>query len=63
MIIKIEGILNKRGITKRELAEKTGININRITKLANGESDKIGVVELEKLCSVLDCKVEELFEV
>lgn len=62
MIIKIEKILQKRGITKKELSEKTGIRIERVNKLANGETDKIGVEEMEKICSVLDCNVEDLFE-
>lgn len=60
MYIKIEEILEKRKMSKYEFSEKTGIRITRVKKLVNGELDKIAVAELEIICKVLNCKIEDI---
>lgn len=62
---KINGLLYNRtadGLTQKELAEKTGINIRQIQKYESGEYD-IGNMTLKNAIAIakaLECSVEDL---
>lgn len=48
-------------INKTQLREKAGITSNAMAKISKEEPVSIEV--LEKICGVLDCKIEDIVEV
>lgn len=62
MVLKIKKIMELRKISKEEVSEKTGIKLEMISKLENGELEKINVKDMEKLCLCFDCQPSDLFE-
>jgi DNA-binding Xre family transcriptional regulator len=46
-------MLDKRGMSRRELARRTGLNINTVCKLANNEHTMLHLGVLEAVCKVL----------
>ena len=64
---KINSILYNRsvmGMTQKELAEKSGINIRQIQKYESGEYD-IGNMTLKNaasLANALECNIEDLLQ-
>lgn len=57
---KLWKLLIDKGINKTELCEKTGISRSTLNKLNNGENVYIEI--LEKICSYLDCNIEDITE-
>ena len=53
-------MIDKR-IRKTELTHIAGISTNAMAKLGRDEDVRMGV--LEKICSALDCKIEDIVEV
>ncbi len=53
-------MIDKR-INKTQLREKAGITSNAMAKISKEEPVSIEV--LEKICGVLDCKIEDIVEV
>lgn len=64
---RINSILHNRsvmGMTQKELAEKSGINIRQIQKYESGEYD-IGNMTLKNaasLANALECNIEDLLQ-
>ena len=44
------------------LAKQTGISQNSLIKIKNDKTSSINFDICNKICSVLECKLEELFE-
>lgn len=55
-------MLALRGMTQKELAEKTGIRPPTISAICVGTVKHIPVDVLDKICTVLDCQPAELME-
>ncbi len=53
--------LAKNGMLKTELAEKTGISSATLARLGKGENVALSVIE--KICIVLNCRVEDVVEI
>lgn len=51
--VRLETLMTMRGETNETLAEKTGKHYNSIVRLKKEQS--IGLAELAKLCTVLNC--------
>ena len=51
-----------RGMTQKELAEKTGIRPPTISAIAVGSIKHLPVEALDKICNVLDCQPVDLME-
>ncbi len=47
-------------MSKSEMRRKAGLTTNALAKLGKGES--VSLETLEKICSVLDCKIEDIVE-
>lgn len=62
MKINLSRILGEKRMSQAELARKTGINPNTINALYNEYAKYINKSDLEKICTVLDCKVADLLE-
>lgn len=59
---RIDSLLNSRGMSLTELAQKVGITYANLSVLKNNHAKAIRFSTLEALCEVLDCEVGELFE-
>ena len=57
---KLFKLLIDKKMSNAELAEKAGVSANIITRL---KRDKyLSLDSIEKICNVLDCKVDEILE-
>jgi putative transcriptional regulator len=61
--IKLDEMLDKRGITLYRLAKDTGISYENLRKMKNGQATRIYLDTIEKLCVRLDCQPNDLFEI
>ena len=59
---KVKVMLAIRGMTQKELAERTGIRPPTISAICTGAVKHLPVEALEKICDVLDCQPADLME-
>lgn len=59
---KVKVMLAIRGMTQKELAEKTGIRPPTVSAICVGSVKHLPVDALEKICNVLDCQPGDLIE-
>lgn len=59
---KVKVMLAMRGMTQKELAEKTGIRPPTISAICLGTVKHLPVDALEKICAVLECQPADLME-
>ena len=59
---KVKVMLAVRGMTQKELAERTGIRPPTISAICLGTVKHLPVDALEKMCDVLDCQPADLIE-
>lgn len=62
MKFKIKEQLDKNNITRYKLQQLTNWNYKRINMYYRGTVIMIHIEELEKLCEILKCKIEDLLE-
>ena len=60
--VKLDEILNKRGISTYELNTKTNVRFQTIQTLRENTSSRIDFEVLAKICFALDLKVEDIIE-
>lgn len=61
--LKLKTYLDERGITRNQLAVKSGIKYQTIDKYYKSKTvERLDLVLLAKICYVLDCKVCDLLE-
>lgn len=60
--VRLKIILNIKGITQSELARATGIRPSTICDLYNQNANFIKLENIYKICSFLNFRIEELFE-
>lgn len=58
---KLWDIMNERGMMKTELIKAAQISTNAMAKLGKNEEVRIGV--LAKICTALDCKIDDIVEI
>ena len=58
---KLWKILEERGIKKTELIKMAGISTNAMAKLGRNEDVRVNV--LEKLCTSLECKLDDIVDI
>lgn len=58
---KLWKLLIDKGISKKDLAEKAGLNTYTITKLNKGGSVQSDI--LVKICIALDCTFDDIMEI
>lgn len=59
--LKVNKILEEKGLTPYWLGKQTGISQNNILKICNGETSTIRFDTLEKICKALNCSINDLF--
>ena len=60
--LRVNKILEKKGLTPYWLGKQTGISQNNILKICNGETSTIRFDTIEKICKALECSINDLFE-
>lgn len=60
--IHLSKILGEKRITQKELADKTGIRAATIHEMYHELIDRINLEHLNKICKVLNIKVEDVLE-
>ena len=60
--IKLSELMGKEKMTRKRLAELTGILPNTIGDLYREDVKKIDIQTLNKLCKVFNCEIGELLE-
>ena len=53
-------LLNQKGKTKYWLYKQMGMSYQNFTKMINNETKSIKYDNLEAMCYILDCKIEDL---
>lgn len=61
--IKLAEKLAEKKWTQAQLARKTGIRPNTISDLYNEKASAITFYNLEKICTVLECSIEDFIEI
>ena len=61
--VHIDALLERRGMTLTELAERVGLTLANLSILKNGRARAIRFSTLTALCEVLDCQPGELLTV
>lgn len=60
--IRVAELMGRHRLTKKALAEITGIRPNTVSALWNGTVKRLEIEHLDKLCAALDCQPGDLFE-
>ena len=59
---KVKVMLAMRGMTQKELAERTGIRPPTVSAICTGAVKHLPVDALDKICEVLECQPADLME-
>lgn len=60
MILNIKERMEKMGITRYELAKRTGLSYPTVMKMYNGSSTAIKFENLESICKILNCSPNDI---
>ena len=55
-------MIQKRGISKNQLSQRAEMQRTQINRYCKNEITRLDTDVLARLCTVLDCKIEELLE-
>lgn len=61
--VRIKELLEERGRTKYWLNKRTDIDYKALSRLMNDETASIHFETMERLCTVLECTPDELFDI
>ena len=58
----LRSLIGLKGIgSQNRLSERTGISAKQLSRLANNKQQQISFHNIERLCTVLECSLDELF--
>jgi len=60
LFINLEKLLERKGMSQRELSKRTGIRYPSINEMVNNKTSRLPIENLEKICDVLECDISEL---
>ena len=60
--IKLDELIQKAGISKNKLSHRAVMQRSQINHYCNNEITRLDVDVLARICTVLDCKIEDLLE-
>lgn len=60
--IKLDELIAKAGISKNKLSHRAEMQRTQINHYCNNTISRLDVDVLARLCTVLDCKIEDLLE-
>ncbi len=61
--MRIKELLVERGYKKYWLYKRMGLSYQNLSKIMDGETEGIKFKNLEKLCKLLECTPNDLFEI
>lgn len=61
--IRLDELLKQRNMTRYELAKRSGISYQTLTRYYKNKTSSYETDILLKMCVVLDCGIEELIEI
>lgn len=62
VIIKLDKIVAKRGISKGKLAQYAEMERTQLSRYFKNEVTRLDTAVLARLCTALDCKIEDILE-
>ncbi len=60
--IKLEEMLKKRGMSKNKLSHKAEMQRTQINNYCKNEITRLDTDVLARICTALDCKIEDILE-
>ena len=60
--IRVSDLLGKHKMSMKELSDLAGIRPNTISSLYYEEAKRIEFKQIERLCKVFNCRIEDIFE-
>lgn len=58
--IKLRELMWQKNISAVEIQKQTGIHATTISKIINGKHSNFRLDTVDKLCEVLDCRIQDL---
>lgn len=62
IIITLDALLAKRGMTGKQLAQEIGLSETQLSLFRSGKVRGIRFATLDRLCKVLDCRPGDLID-
>lgn len=62
IIIKLDTLLDERGMSQNELARLTGIRQPSIFEMCANKTKRVPLDNLAKICEVLNCRLTDILE-
>lgn len=60
--IKLNELIEKRGISKNKLSQRAEMQRTQLNRYCKNEITRLDTDVLARLCTVLNCKIEDLLE-
>ena len=60
--IKLAELIAEKGISKNKLSHRAEMQRTQINQYCNGEITRLDTAVLARLCTALDCRIEDLLE-
>ena len=60
--IKLDELIKKSGMSKNKLSHKAEMQRSQINKYCNNRIARLDIDVLARICTVLDCRIEDLLE-
>lgn len=61
--VKIDEILKEQNKSRYWLSKQIGMTQNNLANLCNNKTTSIKFAYLEKICDVLNCRIEDILEI
>lgn len=59
---RLKVLLAEHDMTQKELAAKTGIQVNTISKMCRNDIKQIPVNAIDQICKLFHCQVNDIFQ-
>ena len=60
--IKLDELIRQAGISKNKLSHRAEMQRSQINHYCNNEITRLDIDVLARICTVLDCRIEDLLE-
>ena len=60
--IKLRELMWEKNLTAIAIQKETGIHPTTISRIIHGKHNNLTIDIIDRLCSVLDCKIQDLLE-